>query len=343
MPPHLLAQHPFLATSDLDEAQQRLGAIWERHDRGNPKGRRFAIRWHQADLRKSSLAYVHHVFASQAKCQGPLTDHFRLLLPLTGRIDNRINGRQAVLTPSSLVLHAPGQELELQVTPLRLLLLSFDGPFVRNALSRSFLATPALEIWATQFSAKSAAAASLISMSLWLAGELDRPDSIFRLQQRATASIERTLLALFMEVLAAQRPEERYGRSELARGQMALIEAWIEANLSEPFGVEDLADVADVSSRSVQLAFARVRGCTPMQFVLQRRLDLARALLQAPTPATTVTGVAMDCGCFHLGRFAAAYRRRFGEKPSETLAWATITAAAPAAQPQNPPRAKDRS
>jgi transcriptional regulator GlxA family with amidase domain len=32
-----------------------------------------------------------------------------------------------------------------------------------------------------------------------------------------------------------------------------------------------------------------------------------------------VTRVAMDCGFFHLGRFARDYRQAFGESPSVTL------------------------
>lgn len=34
--------------------------------------------------------------------------------------------------------------------------------------------------------------------------------------------------------------------------------------------------------------------------------------------APTVTQAAMDVGCGHLSRFAAFYRERFGELPSET-------------------------
>ena len=105
-------------------------------------------------------------------------------------------------------------------------------------------------------------------------------------------------------------------------------EAWIEANLTEPIGVEEMAGLAGVSSRSVQTAFRRVRGCTPMQYVQRRRLELARQFLQAPTPGTSVTNVAVDCGLFHFGRFAAAYRALFGEKPSETLARSRPGAAA---------------
>ena len=137
-------------------------------------------------------------------------------------------------------------------------------------------------------------------------------------------------------MLAARYPEDRSRPGDIANGQLALIEAWIEANLGEAFGVEDLAAVANVSARSVQLAFSRLRGCTPMQFARRRRLEKARSLLQSPTAATTTTGVALDCGCFHLGRFAAAYRALFGEKPSETLARAAKAKALPAAGSSNP-------
>jgi AraC-like DNA-binding protein len=332
MPPHLLARHRLLVTSDLEESQRFLSAIWERHQ-SVPRGSSFAIRWHQADLQQTSLAYVDHPCGVTATCDGPLGDYFRVLLPFSGRMENRINGRRAVLTPSSIVLHAPGQDLKLEIDEFRLLLLSFDGGFARRALQRRFRTVPPLETWAAEFPRGSAAASSLFSLSHWLAGELDRPNSIFR-AGRAVASLERALLSVFVELLAGQYPEEETRPGDIANGQLALIEAWIEANLSEAFGVEDLAAVANVSARSVQLAFGRLRGCTPMQFVLGRRLERAKALLQAPTPATTVTRVAMDCGCFHLSRFAAAYRRHFGEKPSETLARAMNAAGLPAPPPE---------
>ena len=295
-------------------------------------GRRFAIRWHQADLHRATLAYVDHPCGVSATCDGPLGDYFRVLLPFSGRIENRINGKRAVLTPSSIVLHAPGQDLKLEIDEFRLLLLSFDGGFVRRALGRRFRKVPPLETWAAEFSRQSAAASSLHSLTQWTAAELDRPDSLFRTQPRAAASLERTLLSLFIELLAGQYPEDRSRPGDLANGQLALIEAWIEANLGEAFGVEDLAAVANVSARSVQLAFSRLRGCTPMQFTQRRRLEKARSLLQSPTPSTTITAVAMDCGCFHLGRFAAAYRALFGEKPSETLARSARMKALPAAR-----------
>ena len=50
-----------------------------------------------------------------------------------------------------------------------------------------------------------------------------------------------------------------------------------------------------------------------------RRLLLARERLLSGANVTTVAAVAESCGFTRLGAFAAAYARRFGESPSETL------------------------
>lgn len=154
MPLHLLNEHRLLVTEDLQESQQFLSPIWERHQ-SVPRGSRFAIRWHQANLHRTTLAYVDHPCGVHATCDGPLGDYFRVLLPFSGRMENRINGKRAVLTPSSIVLHAPGQDLKLQIDEFRLLLLSFDGGFVRRAMERRFRKVPPLETWAAEFSQKS--------------------------------------------------------------------------------------------------------------------------------------------------------------------------------------------
>jgi transcriptional regulator GlxA family with amidase domain len=49
-----------------------------------------------------------------------------------------------------------------------------------------------------------------------------------------------------------------------------------------------------------------------MQFLLRRRMHLARrALREADPAATTVTAIAMQCGFWELGHCAAEYRTLF--------------------------------
>ena len=57
-----------------------------------------------------------------------------------------------------------------------------------------------------------------------------------------------------------------------------------------------------------------------MKYLQQVRLRRARELLLEASPAeATVAAVASGLGLTHRGRFAAAYRRQFGESPAETL------------------------
>src|SRR6185295_650419 len=48
-------------------------------------------------------------------------------------------------------------------------------------------------------------------------------------------------------------------------------------------------------------------------------LERVRRELLRASPEATTTEIAMRCGIGHLGRFAAAYRERYGETPSTTL------------------------
>lgn len=93
--------------------------------------------------------------------------------------------------------------------------------------------------------------------------------------------------------------------------------------LSHPMdalSISDLAQRIGVSERSLRRSFQRCYGLSPMQWMRVYRLHQARQLLKASCPdVTTVTQVAFEVGFWDLGRFAGAYRRLFGELPSQTL------------------------
>lgn len=89
--------------------------------------------------------------------------------------------------------------------------------------------------------------------------------------------------------------------------------------LYEPWSVDRLASTLGLSNRTLHRVVRRELGLSPMLLLRRVRLAQARADLEAPTPRTSVTDVAFDCGFNHLGRFAGEYARRFGESPSETL------------------------
>jgi AraC-like DNA-binding protein len=95
---------------------------------------------------------------------------------------------------------------------------------------------------------------------------------------------------------------------------------YIHEHLAQPIQLADLVAASGVPGRTLFQHFRQFQGASPMRYIRDARLEKARAALAAAAPDHSVTEIAMRCGCFHLGRFAVEYRRRFGEKPSETLA-----------------------
>ena len=53
--------------------------------------------------------------------------------------------------------------------------------------------------------------------------------------------------------------------------------------------------------------------------MLARRLGEVRAELRQDHAGQSITHIANQWGFHHLSRFAALYRRQFGELPSETI------------------------
>jgi AraC-like DNA-binding protein len=95
--------------------------------------------------------------------------------------------------------------------------------------------------------------------------------------------------------------------------------AFLRDHAAEGVRIADLSRLAGVSERALRNAFHREHGCSPKQFDLRARLQGARRALCDVAAARRVTTIASQFGFFELGRFAAAYKRAFGESPSQTI------------------------
>lgn len=94
----------------------------------------------------------------------------------------------------------------------------------------------------------------------------------------------------------------------------------LRSDPAHPWTIAELAAEVSMSVRRLQEGFRRSLDTTPMAYLRQRRLEAIRHELSAAEPGTvSVTEVATRWGFLHLGRFAAAYSRAFGEHPSATL------------------------
>ncbi len=103
----------------------------------------------------------------------------------------------------------------------------------------------------------------------------------------------------------------------VSAANVVAAEDFMQANFGEAIAVADIAEACGVGVRSLQTTFRRTTGVTLWTRLSEIRLDEAYLLLIAGTERS-VTDIALSCGVAHLGRFAQAYRRRFGELPSDT-------------------------
>ncbi|MGO8914565.1 MAG: helix-turn-helix domain-containing protein [Stellaceae bacterium] len=103
-------------------------------------------------------------------------------------------------------------------------------------------------------------------------------------------------------------------RGALDGRRLARVLAFIDAKLDRDLTLEELAREACLSPFHFARSFKAAVGASPHRFLLQRRLDHAKALLRAGAPS--MTEVALSCGFSSPAHFASSFKRATGVTPS---------------------------
>jgi AraC-like DNA-binding protein len=86
-----------------------------------------------------------------------------------------------------------------------------------------------------------------------------------------------------------------------------------------PITILDLCERLHTSPRTIQNSFNAVAQTTPVDYLRAIRLNAVRRQLISTTSMDLSVGqAAANWGFFHLSHFASAYKRLFGELPSQT-------------------------
>lgn len=92
----------------------------------------------------------------------------------------------------------------------------------------------------------------------------------------------------------------------------------MEANLSEPLSLVEIADHVGLSRRQIERLFRQEMGRSPARYYLEIRLDRARHLLiQSSMP---VVEVAIACGFVSASHFSKCYREVYAKSPQQERA-----------------------
>jgi AraC family transcriptional regulator len=101
----------------------------------------------------------------------------------------------------------------------------------------------------------------------------------------------------------------------LSKPHLRAVLAYIEENLAEPITLGQLGHLAGVSPRHFERAFRQAVGSPPHAYVIEKRVEAARSLLQT-NPTMAVDTVAVRVGFSSSSHLAAAFRRRTGCSPA---------------------------
>ena len=145
-----------------------------------------------------------------------------------------------------------------------------------------------------------------------------RPD-LFA-QPRTRRAVEEECLRRVVELIAQSTGGDQTECWSSHRDRLVRrAEDYMRAHLGDPLSVLDLCRELAVSERTLHYAFQEVRGLSPMAYFQAVRLNAVRREVRAAADTVTVHDIAQRWGFWHTGEFAAAYRRLFGELPSQTL------------------------
>jgi len=317
-----LAAHGLFHTRDLDEARERVAAVFCPHRLDRIGAGALDARHHHLPGERLSLNYID--YGAKTLIAPGLLRHFYLLqMPLSGAAAIRNGGqdyvsdarRAAVLNPhlpTTMIWDQGCRQVLVQIgrTALEAHLAQLLGRRPAGPLTFE----GALDLTTPQ-------GAALRGLVLHLVAEADSGRPVLGRGSLLGRQIESALMTGLLEAHrhSHSRAMEGHGGGDLAPRTVRRAEAFMLAHLDQPLAIEDVAAAAGVGVRSLQMAFRRFRDGTPMGFLRRARLERAHADLQAARPGTTVTDVATRWGFAHFGRFAQAYRARYGQSPSRTL------------------------
>ena len=136
----------------------------------------------------------------------------------------------------------------------------------------------------------------------------------------AAHGLEQALIHAMLDCLGQGRADG--DRSAVRRHQLIMrrFRQVLEIHREDVLFLPQVCEMIGVSERTLRRCCQEQIGMGPMQFLLLRRMHLARRALREADPATeSVTSIATRFGFWELGRFAGSYRSLFAEPPSVTL------------------------
>lgn len=266
-------------------------------------------------------SYVDSSFATEVSVDGDEGSLFCFTTLLHGHTTLVHNGDSTTATDSRGLVWRPGPRARLLISDDNVRTnVFFKVAEVEDALEHMLderLRRP-LE-FKPNLDWSSGLAASLKRQLDFVMYEFARPDGLAS-NPVALASMTDLLVSL------ALRGAPHNYADQLDRGPAGAIPAYVRraedfmrANCVEPIRIAQVAAAAGCSVRTLGAVFRQFRGKTPLGALHAIRLEQAHGVLSLGSTGASVATVARRYGFTNSARFTIAFRRRFGEMPSEVV------------------------
>jgi AraC family ethanolamine operon transcriptional activator len=134
------------------------------------------------------------------------------------------------------------------------------------------------------------------------------------------AKLQEEIPRLLVKVMAAAEGPAEVCWTRKRDRAVKRAEEYIAQSQDEPLTIRDVCLAVKVSERTLQYGFLEHFSVPPKTYLQAVRLNGVHRDLKAADPrARTVSEIASRWGFWHMGQFAADYRKHFGRLPSETL------------------------
>ena len=309
--PGYLVDREFSDVDDLGEVAQGWGVDFRQLNRGGFKGRLQQAGFAGVQLGRVRLDGVIH---QRGVSPGGF---FSFAVPIQNDID--LLWRDHRVRPSEMLVYQSAGEIECtSKRDFEVLILAISEMALESAFERAGIAVD--RRWLKSLDVLPVSKTAIDTLWAWIGSNLQsvvaNPESIRR--PAALQTLKNDGAGLLVDCLRMSRLGSTYSRSTRRR---RLVEEAVKIARNDARRVHTVAELSRLSGaseRTLRRGFHERFQTSPKAYLKAQRLIGVRRGIRATSAEVPISDIANERGFWHLGQFAADYRRHFGELPSET-------------------------
>lgn len=321
MLPRLAERDPYL-TDDLDAAREHISDIFVPHQL-DIVGSKQILDVCISRARIEGVSLIYHRHGARVRVRPDLLRGFFLLqIPIRGEAHAIIGSEEVHCTSKQAVMISPTMGVDMKFgAGCEQLIVRVERPDLEEHVEQQLGRRIELPVeFEPAVPLTTPRAREITTLLRFMTTALTDGGGI------SSSSIARKQMASLLITGLINCLDHNY-RDEIAEGNarprpayIAKAQEFIRSNVGEQLGPQQIADAVNVSTRTLFAGFKAHLNMTPMRYLKEVRLELVRReLASVDRGRASVTTIAMNYGFHHLGHFCAAYRRKFGELPRDTL------------------------